>query len=103
MITTVTREQFFTAAAQLSGMDLVYQNVSADTNYPDRIEFMSAKYVKLGDPLYVQAQLALNYTSQEMLFLFDLAVRQEVIPATVIRSRNGLPVLDRAGDRIEIR
>lgn len=101
MITTVPREQFFDAVAHVSGMNALYTGVSADANYPDWIEFNSAKYVKQGDALYTQTQMALGYTSAEMQFLFDLAVYQTVIPAQVLRSRNGLPVLDRSGERIE--
>jgi hypothetical protein len=78
MITTVTRQQFFTALADVSEMNAVYQGVSADANYPDWIEFNSAKLVKVGDPLYVQTQLALGYTSAQMLTLFDAAVQVPV-------------------------
>lgn len=75
MITTVTRYQFFTALADVSEMNTTYQGVSADANYPDWIEFNSAKLVQVGDPLYVQTQLALGYTSAQMLTLFDAAVQ----------------------------
>lgn len=75
MIATVTREQFFTAVAQQTGMNTLYQGVPADANYPDWIEFNAAKLVQIGDPLYVQTQLALNYTSAQMQTLFDLAVQ----------------------------
>jgi hypothetical protein len=75
MITTVTRQQFFTALADVSEMNTVYQGVSADANYPDWIEFNAAKLVQVGDPLYVQTQLALGYTSAQMLSLFAAAVQ----------------------------
>lgn len=75
MITTVTRRQFFTALADVSEMNTAYQNVSADANYPDWVEFNSARLVEVGDPLYVQTQLALGYTSAQMLALFDAAVQ----------------------------
>lgn len=78
MITTVTREQFFTAVAQQSGMNSLYQDVHADANYPDWVEFNSAKLVQVGDPLYVQTQLALGYTSAQMLTLFEAAVQVPV-------------------------
>lgn len=78
MITTVTRRQFFTALADVSEMNAAYQGVSADANYPDWIEFNSAKLVQIGDPLYVQTQLALGYTSAQMLTLFDAAVQVPV-------------------------
>jgi len=78
MITTVTRQQFFTALADVSEMNAVYQGVSADANYPDWIEFNSAKLVQVGDPLYVQTQLTLGYTSAQMLTLFDAAVQVPV-------------------------
>lgn len=54
----------------------LYQNISADANYPDWIEFYSARYVAQGDPLYVQTQLALGYTSAQMQTLFDLALQE---------------------------
>jgi len=78
MITTVTRQQFFTALADVSEMNTVYQGVSADADYPDWIEFNAAKLVQVGDPLYVQTQLALGYTSAQMLTLFEAAVQVPV-------------------------
>lgn len=78
MITTVTRQQFFTALAGASEMNTIYQDVSADANYPDWIEFNAAKLVQVGDPLYVQTQLALGYTSAQMLTLFEAAVQVPV-------------------------
>lgn len=103
MTATVTRQQFIAAVAELDGMAALYQNLSADSGYPDWVEFYSAKYVSQGDPLYVQTQLALGYTSAEMQFLFDIAIYQTVIPAQDIRSRNGIPILDRSGERVESR
>lgn len=79
MITTVPRQQFFDALAYVSGMNDTYQGVSADTNYPDWIEFNSAKLVQVGDPLYVLTQLTLGYTSEDMLVLFDLAVQRTFV------------------------
>jgi hypothetical protein len=78
MITTVTRQQFFTALADASDMNAVYQSVSADANYPDWVEFNAARLVQVGDPLYVQTQLALGYTSAQMLTLFEAAVQVPV-------------------------
>lgn len=75
MITTVTRYQFFTALAAANEMNAAYQGVSADANYPDWVEFNSAKRVEVGDPLYVATQLALGYTSAQMLTLFESAVQ----------------------------
>lgn len=75
MITTVTREQFFTALAAVNEMNAAYQGVSADANYPDWIEFWSAKRVKVGDPLYVAVQLGLGYTSSQMLTVFEAATQ----------------------------
>lgn len=74
MITTVTREQFFNAIAAVNEMNTAYQGVSADANYPDWVEFWSAKRVEVGDPLYVATQLALGYTSAQMQALFETAV-----------------------------
>jgi hypothetical protein len=78
MITTVTREQFFTALAAVNEMNAVYQGVSADANYPDWVEFWSAKRIEIGDPLYVAVQLGLGYTSDQMLTLFEAAVQVPV-------------------------
>ena len=75
MITTVTRQQFFTALAAVNGMNDAYQGVLAGANYPDWIEFWSAKRVQIGDPLYVATQMALGYTSDQMLALFAVAVQ----------------------------
>jgi len=77
-ITTVTREQFFTALAAVNEMNTAYQGISADTNYPDWVEFNSAKLVEVGDPLYVAVQMALGYTSAEMSTLFAAAVQVPV-------------------------
>jgi hypothetical protein len=75
MITTVTRRQFLTAITQAADMDVIYQGISASAENADWIEFYSAQYVAQGDPLYVQTQLALGYTSAQMQTLFDLAVQ----------------------------
>jgi len=75
MITTVTRDQFFKAVQAVSGMNMLYQNVSAETNSPNWVEFWSAKRVQIGDPLYVATQMALGYTSDQMLTLFAAAVQ----------------------------
>lgn len=76
MTATVTRNQFMAAVQQQAAMTELYQGVSADANYPDWIEFYSARYVAQGDPLYVQTQLALGYTSAQMQTLFDLALQE---------------------------
>lgn len=78
MITTVTREQFFTALAANSEMNTAYQGVSADANYSDWIEFNSAKRIEVGDALYNQVQMALGYTTSQMLTLFEEAVQVPV-------------------------
>lgn len=74
MITFVTREKFFTAIADIGGMDTVYQNIPIDTNNPTWIEFNSAKYIAFEDPVYYAVQLALGYTSAQMEALFNTAV-----------------------------
>ena len=56
-------------------MNTLYQSLPFDANYPDWIEFNAAKLVQVGDPLYVQTQLALGYTSAQMLTLFEAAVQ----------------------------
>lgn len=76
MTSTVSRHQFLAAVAQLTGMTALYQDINADVNYPDWVEFYSARYVAQGDPLYVQTQLALGYTSAQMQTLFDLALQE---------------------------
>lgn len=78
MITTVTRNQFFTALAANSEMNAAYQGVSADANYSDWIEFNSAKRIEVGDALYNQVQMALGYTTSQMLTLFEEAVQVPV-------------------------
>jgi hypothetical protein len=78
MITTVTRNQFFTALAANSEMNAAYQGVSADANYNDWIEFNSAKRIEVGDALYNQVQMALGYTTNQMLTLFEEAVQVPV-------------------------
>jgi hypothetical protein len=75
MAATVTRQQFIVAVDQLADMNIWYQGISADAEYPDWIEFYSAKYVEQGDALYMQTQMALGYTSAQMQTLFDLAVQ----------------------------
>ena len=75
MAATVTRQQFIAAVAELADMNTLYQGISADANYPDWIKFYSAEYVEQGDPLYVQTQMALGYTSAQMLNLFNAAVQ----------------------------
>lgn len=75
MTATVTRQQFIEAVRQSADMNVWYQGISADANYPDWIEFYSAKYVEQGDLLYVQTQMALGYTSAQMQALFDLAAQ----------------------------
>lgn len=78
MITTVTREQFFTAIADINGMNIVLAGSSADAETNEWIDFNAAKYVEVGDPVYVSAQIALGYTSAQMLALFDAAVQVPV-------------------------
>lgn len=75
MTTTVTRQQYFTAVTQLADMNTLYQNMTANTNDLTWIEFWAAPYVEQGDPLYVQTQMALGYTSAQMQALFNLAAQ----------------------------
>lgn len=103
MAATVTRQQFIAAVALLNDMNTLYQSLPAEADYPDWIEFYSADYVVQGDPLYVQTQLALGYTSAEMQFLFDLALHPVAFPALAVRGRKGFVILDRAGTEIESR
>ncbi len=75
MITTVTRQQYFTAVSQIVGMNTLYQGLTITTDDPAWVEFWSAKYIQQDDPVYVQTQLALGFTSAQMLALFDAAVQ----------------------------
>jgi hypothetical protein len=100
MITTVTRQQFLTALSNrplnfllleddtsfllmeddtsrimTEEQDYWYFDISMDTNQPDWIELYSAKLINVGDPLYVKVQIALGYTSAQMLDLFNAAVQ----------------------------
>ena len=103
MITTVPREQYFNAVAQLGQMTALYQGVVMNANNAVWIEFNAAKYVTVGDPLYVQTQLALGYTSAQMQVLFDMALNQTVIPSQYVRARDGMVILSRNGSIIESR
>lgn len=103
MTATVPREQYFDAVKELGQMEVLYQALTMDTNDPSWIEFYSAKYVSQGDPLYVQTQLALGYTSAEMQYLFNLALYPTALPAQIVRTRKGLEILDRANSPIETR
>lgn len=73
MITTATRQQYFTAVAQLGNLDLVYQAISADTESAAWIEFNSAALIQLDDAVSQATQLALGWTSDQMATLFDTA------------------------------
>lgn len=73
MTTTVTREQYFTAVAQLGDMDTLYQSITMNTNDPSWIEFWSASYVTLGDALSNATQTAFGWTGAQMVALFNAA------------------------------
>jgi hypothetical protein len=75
MITTATRQQYFTAVAQLGDLDLVYQAISADTESAAWIQFNSAELLQLGDAVAQATQLALGFTEDQMATLFDTAAK----------------------------
>lgn len=75
MVTTVLRRQFFTALADATEMNNIYQSIVVNSDDPVWIEFWAAKYIRVGDPLYIHTQLVLGYTSAQMQTLFDLAVQ----------------------------
>lgn len=82
-MTTVTRQQYFTALANLGGMDELYQAVPADTNSVDWVDFWSAEYVTSGDPIAQLTQSALGWTDGQMIALFNAAENIPiVVPAT---------------------
>lgn len=82
-MTTVTRQQYFTALAQLGDMDLLYQAVPASADSPDWIEFWSAEYITSGDDIATLTQSALGWTDGQMIALFSAAANVPVVvPAT---------------------
>ncbi len=103
MAATVLRERYFDAVKELGQMDVLYQALTMGTNNPSWIEFYAAKYVSQGDPLYVQTQLALGYTSAEMQYLFNLALYPTTLPPQIIRTRKGFEILARDNTPIETR
>ena len=73
MAVTVTRQQFFTAVAQLGDMDTLYQAIPASAESLVWIEFYSADYVTLNDPLSVATQNAFGWSNAQMIALFNTA------------------------------
>jgi hypothetical protein len=82
-MTTATRQQYFTALANLGGMDDLYQAIPADTNSPDWVDFWSAEYITSGDNIAALTQSALGWTDGQMIALFNAAENVPVVvPAT---------------------
>lgn len=73
MTTTVTRQQYFTAVAELGNMDTLYQALTMNTNDPAWIEYWSASYVTLGDALSNLTQSTFGWTGAQMVALFNTA------------------------------
>lgn len=72
-MTTVTRQQYFTAVSQLGSMDTLYQNLTINTNDPAWIEFWAASNVTLNDALSQATQTAFGWSSAQMVTLFNTA------------------------------
>ena len=82
-MTTVTRQQYFTALAQLGNMDLLYQAVPADANTDDWIEFWAAEYISTGDALATLTQTSQGWSDGQMIALFNAAQNVPiVVPST---------------------
>jgi len=82
-MTTVTRQQYFTALAQLGDMNLLFQAVPADANTDDWIEFWAAEYITSGDPIAVLTQSSQGWTDGQMIALFNAALNVPVVvPST---------------------
>lgn len=82
-MTTVTRQQYFTALAQLGDMNLLYGSVPASADDTDWIEFWSAEYISSGDSLAVLTQTSQGWTDGQMALLFNTAANVPVVsPST---------------------
>jgi hypothetical protein len=84
-MTTVTRQQYFTALAQMGDMNTLYQAIPADTNDPEWVEFWSAEYITSGDSVATLTQAALGWTNGQMIALFTAA---ENVPVVVPSTSN---------------
>ena len=84
-MTTVSRQQYFTALAQLGNMDLLYQAVPSDANTDDWIEFWAAEYITSGDALATLTQTSQGWTDGQMIALFNAA---ENVPVVVPSTSN---------------
>ncbi len=82
-MTTVTRQQYFTALANFGGMDELYQAIPADPNSPDWVDFWSAETISSGDDIAQLTQTALGWSDGQMIALFNAAQNVPVVvPAT---------------------
>ena len=82
-MTTVTRQQYFTALSQLGDMNLLFQAVPADAETDEWIEFWTAEYISSGDPLAVLTQSSQGWTDGQMIALFNAALNVPVVvPST---------------------
>jgi hypothetical protein len=84
-MTTVTRQQYFTALAQLGDMNTLYQAIPADANQSEWIEFWAAEYITSGDAVAIATQTALGWTDGQMIALFNAA---ENVPVVVPSTSN---------------
>jgi hypothetical protein len=80
MTTVVTRQQYFTAVAQLGNMATLYAAVNANPGDATWIEFWSGSYVTLGDTLSNLTASALGWNASQMQLLFNTAAAVPVTP-----------------------
>lgn len=73
MTITVSRQQFFSAVAQLYDMTTLYQAVPADVNSATWIEFNSATKIAEGDTVATFTQSTFGLNAAQMTALFTLA------------------------------
>ena len=73
MTTTVTRQQFFTAVAQLGSMSKLYQAINANPGDASWIEFWAGKNVTLGDALSNTTASVFSWNDTQMRLLFNTA------------------------------
>jgi hypothetical protein len=82
MSVTVTRQQYFTAIAELGSMTRLYQAVNANPGNTVWIEFWSAPYITLGDPLALLTASVFGWNAAQMLALFTAAANVPIPPAS---------------------
>ena len=86
MALTVTRQQYFTAVADLGDMDVLYQAIPASAESPIWIEFYAGRYVTIGDALSNATKAAFSWTDAQMEALFAAAAAVP-LPSSVTRQQ----------------